>query len=151
MFIPDPGSRVDKIPDPDPLKETKYFFTLKTDSKFSLGSGFFPITDQRVRICNTKGKGLRLKISAKITYSIQLDLDWFGGSGSVIGNEDPDPIAWKLVKINNKPGFLPFKTAFVPFFVHIYFHYYQLEVNGIFQVKILLFVTLKSDQDPDPH
>ncbi len=28
-------------------------------------------------------------------------------------NTDPDPGAWKLTKITNKPGFLPFKNAFV--------------------------------------
>jgi hypothetical protein len=32
MFIPDPGARVDKIPDPDPHQRS---FNTKTDNKFS--------------------------------------------------------------------------------------------------------------------
>ncbi len=31
-----------------------------------------------------------------------------------IGNANPDTGAWKLAKIYHKPGFLPFKEAFVP-------------------------------------
>jgi hypothetical protein len=49
-----PGSRVDKIPDPDPLKEFMNFLTQKTDHFSKIrsglfipdpGSGFFPIPD----------------------------------------------------------------------------------------------------------
>jgi hypothetical protein len=66
MFIPDPrfdflhpGSRVDKIPYPDPHQRIKVFLTQKTDTKFSKviagmfipdpGSGFFPIPDPGVK------------------------------------------------------------------------------------------------------
>jgi hypothetical protein len=43
MFIPDPGSRVVKIPDPH--KEVKYFLTQSTDTKFSkIRSVMFPGT-----------------------------------------------------------------------------------------------------------
>ncbi len=31
-----------------------------------------------------------------------------------IRNSNPDPGAWKFTKITNKPGFLPFEKAFVP-------------------------------------
>jgi hypothetical protein len=55
-----------------------------------------------------------------------------------IGNVDPDLGARKLPKLTNKPDFLPFKKV-------LYLR------RCIFNVKIQDFVTLKSDQDPDPH
>jgi hypothetical protein len=61
-WIPDPGSRVDKIPDPDPLKKRIYvFLTQKTDTKFSkITSGtFIPDPDSGLfpsRIPDPRGK-----------------------------------------------------------------------------------------------
>ncbi len=59
QFIPDPGSRVDKIPDPDPHRKIKVFLTQKTDTEFSKEktrmfipdsvSGFFPSHGSRNR------------------------------------------------------------------------------------------------------
>ncbi len=36
------------------------------------------------------------------------------------GNGDPDPGAWNWPKLTNKPGFLPFKKAFVPSHVRMF-------------------------------
>jgi hypothetical protein len=57
---------------------------------------------------------------------------------------DPDPGAWKLVKINKQTWFSAFQKGFCTFVI---------VCKYIFHVKILLFMTHKSDQDSDqdPH
>ncbi len=74
-------------------------------------------------------------------------LSW-SGSGSVLGVRIRPREHGNLPKFSNKPVFLHFKKAFVPsqvrFLIHCHFNY-------IFHVKVQIFVTLKFDQDPDPH
>jgi hypothetical protein len=56
---------------------------------------------------------------------------------------------WNWPKLTSKPGFPPFKKACEPSFQRYVFRpitYFKY----IFHVKILLFVDLKSDQDPYP-
>ncbi len=70
------------------------------------------------------------------------------GSGSVFGMRIQIQEHGNRPESTNKPGFLPFKKGFVPshvcFWPISFFKY-------IFHVKIQLFVTLESDQDPDLH
>jgi hypothetical protein len=65
-----------------------------------------------------------------------------------IGNADPDPGAMKLTKINKKPGLLPLKLLLY-LRRYVILAFYLLQVH--FSCKFQLFVTLKSDQDPNPH
>ncbi len=73
---------------------------------------------------------------------------------------DPDPYwecgsgsgACKLNEIfTKKPGFLPFKKAFVPSYSRhrLFWTYSNAFIKYILRVKIQLFATQKSDQDPD--
>jgi hypothetical protein len=72
-----------------------------------------------------------------------LDPDPYWECGLGNGNKEID----KNLQIINKPGLLPFERAFVPSQVW-FLTFYLLK---IFHVKNLLFLTLKFDQDPDPH
>jgi hypothetical protein len=65
-----------------------------------------------------------------------------------IGNADQDPEAWKLSKINKQTWFPAFQKAYLCKYISFPITYY---LSPQVHVKILLFVTLKSNQDPDPH
>jgi len=65
-----------------------------------------------------------------------------------IWNGDSDPGAWKLIKNNKWTWFPDFQKVFCTF-VGMFLTYHLSKY--IFHVEIKLFVTLKSDQDPDPH
>ncbi len=82
------------------------------------------------------------------------DPHWFGSPGSeCVGNADPDkdPEARKLTKNYKKTWFPAFQTGFCTYFGMFYFYDKIPTTKFIFHVKIQLFVTARSDQDPDPH
>ncbi len=68
-------------------------------------------------------------------------LIWLSWIRIRIGNADPYLGARKLTKINKETWIPAFKRAFAPI----------TYIKYNFCVKIKLFVTAKSDQDPDPH
>ncbi len=82
-----------------------------------------------------------------IRIRIDLHSIFCPGFGSVSGMRIRIQEHGNCHKFTNKPGFLPFKKVFVSSCV-CFLTYCPLKY--IFHVKIELFVTLKSDHDPDP-
>jgi hypothetical protein len=104
--ISDPGSRVDKIPDPESASKNYVFLTQKTDTKFSIMrspdpvSGFFSIPDPKTRSLGQKSTRSQ---SGSATLFLQIFLKNFFKIYVQYVHQDPDPATQICTDPDPKP------------------------------------------------
>ncbi len=120
-------------------------FLKKTALHFSHQNVVFIVTMWPMLIDLFAGKNRNINqlwIRIRI-HLADLDPDPYWECGLGNGSNEID----KNLQIFNKPGLLPFERAFLP--SHVWFLPFTYFIY-ILNVKNILFVTLKFDQDPDP-